>query len=267
MNALLGDIQMNNNSEILKKLKELAPWHMDIQINETLSTKDGNQDFYDDPNHRNTSVIGVQDMLRLFNKLYPRGLNGKSFLDVACNAGGYCFLANQMGASFVHGFDVRSHWIKQALFLQEHIPNSDNIIFEVKDFDNFHFSKMYDITLFKGILYHLLDPIWAIKKICEITREVIILDSAYDIRSPKDCLRIQFESQSHIMSGVDKLSWFPGGPDVVIKLLNYFGFKCTRVVFNKPYTGDNTANLGRMRILASRSSDTFTDYDKGNLTY
>jgi len=61
--------------------------------------------------------------------IYPKGLAGKSFLDAGCNAGGYCFVAKDLGAKETLGFDPRDHWIKQAEFCKRHRSNTEGMTF------------------------------------------------------------------------------------------------------------------------------------------
>jgi 23S rRNA G2069 N7-methylase RlmK/C1962 C5-methylase RlmI len=78
-------------------------------------------------------LVNPSDLRPLLERLYPNGLDGKRFLDCACNAGGYSLLASDLGA-YSFGFDVRDHWIEQARFLKRHFGKSDEQVrFEVCD--------------------------------------------------------------------------------------------------------------------------------------
>jgi tRNA (mo5U34)-methyltransferase len=45
----------------------------------------------------------------MMNLIYPGGLEGRRFLDCACNCVAYSFWAKELGASETFGFDVREH--------------------------------------------------------------------------------------------------------------------------------------------------------------
>ena len=90
-------------------------------------------------------------------------------------------VASDLGA-YSFGFDVRDHWIEQARFLKRHFGKSDDQVrFEVCDLlevDRRLGSERFDICLFKGIFYHLPDPIAGLKIVADRTDEVLILDTA-----------------------------------------------------------------------------------------
>lgn len=263
-------IYSNKPSLQLKDLQALAPWHMKIPLTANLSTSDGN--ILD--SEQNISVIDLGDMEIYFKKIFPEGLVGKSFLDIGCNAGGYCFIANQLGASFTHGFDVREHWINQAQFVQQHFQIPDEKMrFEVQHLDKFLLStKKYDVTLFKGVLYHLPFPIKALVDLCHMTNDVIIVDTATRNDISKNCFALAFEGTTPLMSGVDRLAWYPSGPEVIESILKWAGFPYTLVTknikstFNKDKRFVRRKNLGRMRILAAKKEIYIENYKNNQKT-
>lgn len=230
---------------LIEELRSLAPWHLDIEIAPGVRTSDGNAPDYDDPDRRNVSVVNVEEMRPLFQAL---DMNGKSFLDVACNAGGYSLLAHSMGASRVFGFDAREIWIEQALFLKRKLK-SKGIEFKVMPLKELSPATHYDVTLFKGILYHLPDPIHDLRKVCSITDETIIIDTATSSVVPEHCLEPMQESVTHVMSGVEGLAWKPGGPECIRQMVNSFGFPHARTVY---WHKETSPGWGRTRVVASR---------------
>jgi SAM-dependent methyltransferase len=116
----------------------------------------------------------------LMRDLYPGGLAGRSVLDCACNCGGYLFWSKELGAGRCFGFDVRSHWIDQAEFLRRHRLGPGDVELAVSDL--YDVPKLglepFDVTIFKGILYHLPDPVTGLKIAADLTREVMIVNTA-----------------------------------------------------------------------------------------
>ena len=114
---------------------------------------------------------------RQIKKLFPNGLEGKTLLDCACNSGGYCFWAKEFGAESTFGFDVREKWIQQANFLRKNrtIGTSENMEFEVCDLYDIPSKNLspFDITIFKGIFYHLPDPIAGLEIAANLTKNLI----------------------------------------------------------------------------------------------
>ena len=194
-------------------------------------------------------------MAWFFKKYYPAGLKGKDVLDVACNAGGYCLIAQEFGAQSVTGFDIRQHWINQANFLKSiKYPEAKGIRFEVGDAKTFlkGVTRAFDATIFKGILYHLPDPIEALLQICEATREVVLVDTASSDNIPDDCWVPMIESSTHVMAGVDGLAWLPGGPPAVRKIMEYAGFRNFEIVF---WRHQDRPGWGRFQLIGSRNAE------------
>jgi SAM-dependent methyltransferase len=240
------------SEELIEEIRALAPWHMDVevapgvrtgQVGAATTEKDG----------REVSLLDPAHIKPLLSLLYPQGLSGKRVLDVACNSGGYCFVACDLGADFAFGFDVREHWIRQAEFLRRCLrPGDDRVQFarcDLTEIDRHLESPRFDLCLFKGIFYHLPDPVTGLKKAADMTGEILILDTATSVGKPDGFLQINFESAEPVMSGVHELAWLPTGPRVLERILNWLGFVETRALFwNKP-----PGKLGRTRIVAARS--------------
>ncbi len=245
-----------SRTELEKKLRELGPWHFKVPV--------GNDKFTSDYNEMHMkNLVDPFIMKRLFTDLYPKGLSGKSFLDIGCNGGGYCILANQMGAKYAYGFDIRDLWINQANFLRDEIfkISPKKVHFDVAHVHDLEKSKKrYDLTLFKGVLYHIPDPIHAIKTLADITDEIMIIDTAGSVAAPDNCMQIFFEKPTAIMAGVDNMAWLPGSPKVVEHILHWAGFKETRVASRKVYPA--RPHMERFRVIAARTKKALKAYDR-----
>jgi SAM-dependent methyltransferase len=240
---------------IPKALVHVTPWHFEIEILPSVWTHTFNKDKYEEKHKHKVRTVNPDDLRKLFKRYYPQGLKGKTFLDVGCNAGGYCFLAHELGADHSYGFDVRDHWIDQANFVREvKYPNASNIKIEVADLKAFTSNTQFDITLFKGVFYHLPDPIHDLLTLCRATRELIILDTATADDVPENCLRPIQESPTRVMSGVDGLAWLPGGPAAVAPILSYAGFPHMRTL-RWVHGKDRGRDRGRMRVVAARNKE------------
>lgn len=246
----------SSKSAFEKKLRELGPWHFKMPVGDGKFTSD-----YNEIHMKN--LVDPFIMKRLFTQLYPQGFKGKSFLDIGCNSGGYCIAANQLGAKYAYGFDIRDLWINQAKFLRDEVfkMSPKDVHFDVAHIHDMEKSrKKYDITLFKGVLYHIPDPIHSIKVLADITNEVMIIDTAGSVDAPDDCMKIFFEKPTAIMAGVDNMAWLPGSPKVVEHILHWAGFKETRVASCKVYPA--RPHMQRMRIIAAREKKFLRAYDR-----
>ncbi|MHC5005445.1 MAG: class I SAM-dependent methyltransferase [Planctomycetota bacterium] len=250
-----------DHGAILQRLRELAPWHFDVEVADGLRTVDGNREHYDNSDHRGVRTVDPEHLRPLLRRLYPNGLSGRSFLDVGCNAGAYCLLARQLGAGRALGFDVREHWIEQARFLKELLaPSDDAIEFRVCHIADLETSERVDLTLFKGVFYHLPDPIAELMRLCDITNEFIIIDTASMPSAPENCLVSTSESRTRLMSGVDQLAWLPGGPKAIENIVAWAGFEGFRVVYTRDARSGRNGR-GRFCVIAARKESLLRDYD------
>jgi SAM-dependent methyltransferase len=251
------------NKALLNDIRQLAPWHFDIPLDKDLSTIDGN---IGTNNGRDYGMPVVQptELRPLLEALYSNGLEGKRFLDCACNGGGYSILSHKLGADFALGFDVREHWINQARFLSSYfkIPD-DRVSFDVCDLLDFrhkHPDSDFDICLFKGLFYHLPDPIAGLKLAADRTSEILILDTASVEGHEDGFLKLQMEGVVNPMSGVHELAWRPTGPNVLKAILGWVGFPATRLIFSRKRT--HFPGRGRIRMVAARDEALLDGFDE-----
>lgn len=243
---------MKTDESILQRAKELAPWHFDFELPQGHRTKDFNDPNHPDPDKRGVGTLDPNHLRNFFKQYYPSGLAGKKLLDVGCNAGAYCFIAGELGAESAVGFDARKHWIDQAEFIHEALyPHLTNVRFEIAHVETFlrRFDQT-DIVIFKGVFYHLPDPIHILLQLCRATREVIFVNTESDLTVPEHCLSYKPESTSRVMSGVDGLAWWPGGPAALRPILEYAGFETNVPVWNR----DPATGRGRFTIIGKRKT-------------
>jgi len=246
-----------DNNALIEKIRELGPWHHDIELNDEVHTGKVFSPTGKLPKQENDGVTLISPRTQFTNLVkgvYPDSmLEGKTFLDCACNGGGYCFLAREFGATNVVGFDVREHWIKQAKFAQQHRKTApvDNIRFDVMDLYDAPKQDLpkFDFTYFSGIFYHLPDPITGLKIAADLTKEVLFISTAgTSVPDNPTGMSMSRESTTRVMSGVYEMSWFPNGPECIQALLNWLGFKEVKLI----RLVENPNNRIRMSIVAAR---------------
>lgn len=224
--------------EIQNKILELAPWHLDVKIGD-ISTSIGK--------HESIGFVSNEVQFKtLVKTLYPNGVS--SFLDCACNCGAYSFWMEDLGAE-CYGTDIHEHWIKQAFFLQEALK-SKKTRFELKDIRDMDLSIDRQFCLFKGIFYHLADPVLTLRKICD-TIETILIDTSYKVGYNDGFLKLEREKDT-LMNGVDNLNWYPTGPEVIRSILDSFGMSST-IYFIRPESN-------RLGIIGSHNKEIINNY-------
>ncbi len=257
---------MNRHSkQLLAEMEALGPWHMQIEIADGLHS--GMTSEINSEKSLSPSLLDQEANFKaIMCRAYPNGLADKTFADYACNAGGYCFWAKDLGASGTYGFDVREHWINQAKFVREHRQaDTSDMRFDVMDLYDLPKSgksEEFDIGWFSGIFYHLPDPVSGLKIAADRTRELIYISTAtqniLDPEPEKGALFGSWEGTDYLMTGVHNLNWFPSGPNCLKNMLRWMGFPHCRVVnwrkqvINHRRPGEKSHNVGRLAMVASR---------------
>jgi SAM-dependent methyltransferase len=246
-----------NQADLINQIRELRPWHHNLQLTPEVDIRCAFEpDELARANNGNVSFIDVRDeFVQKIADIYPEGFAGKTFLDCACNSGAYCFWVRELGAKQAFGFDVREHWIDQARFISRNrtVAPTDQIEFDVFDLMQLREKDIEpaDLTLFKGIFYHLADPIQGLKIAADLTKDVLWFNSAVIFKEDERGLICTFERSEKVMSGVHSLSWTPTGPKVIVMMLHWLGFTDIWHVYTRPYPD---GEYGRMEIIASRTA-------------
>ncbi len=231
---------------------------MNIQLGEDLNTGQVFSEageIYDRPSNDGVSLLRLRDyFLRQIDRIYPDGLTDKHFLDCACNAGGYCFWTRERDVKAAFGFDVREHWIKQARFVKNRrtVAPTDRIKFQVRDLYDLPGANLpkFDVTMFKGIFYHLPDPVTGLKIAADMTNEVMFFNTSTTWGQEDGFMKAGWESRENVMSGVHGLKWYPTGPQVCAEMLKWMGFVEMKLVFYRQQR--DKPELGRTEIVASK---------------
>jgi tRNA (mo5U34)-methyltransferase len=197
----------------------------------------------------------VEHTERLLRAVYPNGLDGRSVLDCACNAGGHLFGAVRAGAGSGLGFDAREHWIAQARFLAQHVP-ADGLDFEVLDLRDLPSRGLgqFDVCFFNGIFYHLPDPVAGLRIAADHARELLILNTSTAAGRGRT-LTLTHESDEALLSGVHGLAWLPT-TEVLKSILEWCGFPHVHVVWQVAQAPSSPRGWGRVLLVAARDANT-----------
>jgi SAM-dependent methyltransferase len=248
-----------SSAEVLRaEIERLGPWHHDVEVAPGVSTMGVRG--ATDPDHRFNEHYSPERMMEhLLGPIYPEGLQGRSFLDCACNSGGHSIAAARRGAGRSFAFDARQHWVDQAQFLARHCgaPELEVRRCELNELPGLGLEP-FDVTLFAGIFYHLPDPMSGLRIAADLTRELLILNTA--VRPRRDrALVLNVESDTHVLSGVDRLAWLPTGPAVMKEILAWCGFKHSRIDL---YWSNGVKGWKRLQMVAARDEKALAAYDK-----
>jgi 2-polyprenyl-3-methyl-5-hydroxy-6-metoxy-1,4-benzoquinol methylase len=111
-------------------------------------------------------------------------LAGRRVLDIACNAGFWSIQCALLGAAEVVGFDGRPELVRQARLLQS-VVGVENARFECLDFFDMTPERLgrFDVVLNLGVLYHLPEPVAALRRSLAMASRVMLLDTMLDPRT------------------------------------------------------------------------------------
>ena len=243
------------DTETLKsEIRRLGPWHHEIEVVPGVSTAIARDDSYPEQ-HGKVTFLDWRDSYRSkILSAYPDGLGGRSVLDCGCNCGECLFWSKELGAGRCYGFDAREHWIAQGRFLIEHsqLPSND-VTLEVHDLYEVPALGLeaFDVVLFHGLLYHLPDPITGLKIAGDLTKELIVVNTATVSGQPDGFLMLAKEGRTQLLSGIYGLNWFPSGPEVVARILAWIGFVEWKLLWWKH---EVEPGRGRLELLASKTA-------------
>lgn len=224
--------------EIENEIKRLSPFHHKVDLPYELSTYDPELSI----RHRETTRLDslTRHAFPELLKVCGGSLEGKRILDVACNCGGFSVEAANNGAEYVLGFDVADRYLDQANFIKRALE-MDQIEFKkmaVEDCDEGSIG-MFDVTFCFGILYHLEDPVLAMKKLASVTRDIMLVDATV-IKTPFTRSSMWKMNVPRVVESDDKSTtalWrtekrcqFKPNARAVVELLKFLGFSKVDIV-------------------------------------
>ena len=104
----------------------------------------------------------------------PESMNGMTFLDVGCWAGGFCVGALRRGAKSAVGIDIVKSPMVQELQKEEQFTFLPFDIFS----DKYLELPMFDVVLCRGVLYRVENPISLLFRLKLKTIKLLILETA-----------------------------------------------------------------------------------------
>jgi tRNA (mo5U34)-methyltransferase len=182
---------------------------------------------------------GVNDSRFALSKLrMPESLEGKSVLDIGAWDGFYSFEAAQRGARRVLATDsfvwqgeytqAGFRLAREALGLGEAV---DDRVIDIMDMSPETLGETFDVVLFLGILYHLADPIGALRRAASMCDEVLLIETETSLNFlPYPAARVWPTSG---LRG-DPTNWFSFNIRALVDLLRSMGFAQVQVTYRTP---------------------------------
>lgn len=129
---------------------------------------------YLDEMHRSRWAMILPELQRAFGSRW----GSVRALDVACNEGWFAFEIAKLGARETVGFDARDLNIEKARFVQAQLQTPGLSFRTMNLFDvDPRREAPFDLALCLGLMYHLEDPMGAIRKLRSLTRELCVIET------------------------------------------------------------------------------------------
>jgi SAM-dependent methyltransferase len=108
--------------------------------------------------------------------IFPSDLSGKSVFDVGCMYGYFAFEAEERGATQIVGGEIDPNDVAKCRLLAS--AKSSAAKFLVWDIEHDAIPGTFDYVLCLNVLHHLRNPLAALDKLIDATREVLVLEVA-----------------------------------------------------------------------------------------
>ncbi len=161
--------------------------------------------------------------------LGPLDLSGRSVLDIGAWNGFFSFEASRRGAARVLATDSFT-WRHPAYRGRETLELAaaelglpvETLELDPPDLDRVDLGGAFDVVLFLGVFYHLIDPIRAVLALRRHTRQVLVLETVHDaLTSPQPAMIFYPGAE---LAG-DPSNWWGPNPAAVYGLLRQAGFR------------------------------------------
>ena len=180
-----------------QRIRALDPWFHNIELGGVWTAPDHFLGDY------------PASKFRRFAAHVPSDMNGKTVLDIGCNAGFYSIEMKRRGAARVLGIDSDDRYLAQAELACEILGFGDVEFRNLDVYDVAAIGERFDFVIFMGVLYHLRHPLLALDLIREhVAGDMLLFQSMQ--RGSKQILDVErdyaFGEADHFFeSGYPKL--------------------------------------------------------------
>ena len=159
--------------EKAERARELGPWFYPYDFGDGVRAES-----YTPP-----EVAGIFETRREMAERAVRGYFGTrlheiSCLDIGCHEGFYSLAMARLGVGRVAGLDVRNENLTKARFAAEAsgLARINFLQGNCEHLDS-RDTGQHELTLFLGVLYHLENPMLALRKVAAITKELCVVET------------------------------------------------------------------------------------------
>jgi tRNA (mo5U34)-methyltransferase len=163
---LAGKAEAGRPADLRERVEALKPWFHNMDLGGIQTAPDHFLGDY--PNFK----------FQRFAAHLPKDLDGKSVLDIGCNAGFYSMEMKRRGAGRVLGIDSDDRYLAQGSLAAEALGYDDIEFRNLSVYDVGALGEKFDVVIFMGVLYHLRHPLLALDLIHEhVAGDMLIFQS------------------------------------------------------------------------------------------
>ncbi len=161
--------------ELRREVERLAPFFHNVELPHGIRT------FSEKHARRDIERTRIDDLKAY---VWPQvqghfgSFEGLRVLDVACNAGGFSVEAVRSGAAQVVGIDIVDEYLEQANFIRDAL-RFENLSFRKQRVETLDPQELgtYDLVFLFDVLYHFENPVLALRKVAELTRTMLVIET------------------------------------------------------------------------------------------
>jgi len=250
------------SDEVRQQIAELGPWFYEFDLGANGRTTSSLP-----PEVQRIHATRLQMVVRAVEAHFGGDLGRVRCLDVGCHEGYYSVAMARQGARAVHGVDVREESLRKARFVAGALGLA-NVTYERANCEELSREKHgeYELCLFLGLLYHLENPMAALRRIAGMTGELCVVETQVVdevegatewgyrewVRPYQGILALIDESgeffASNAETGASPVALCPS-PKALEFMLKQAGFR--RVVYIEPPPGAYEQHARRKRVVCA----------------
>jgi tRNA (mo5U34)-methyltransferase len=197
----------------------------------------------------------AEHLRRELEQLRLPDLHGKTFLDVGAWDGYFSFAAERLGADRVVALDPYA-WphAHERGFQVARAALASKVESVVADFMTVDLEELgsFDVVLFAGVLYHLEDPLGALRRLAAITRGLAVIETeAIAARGFEGRALCEFYEGGQLNN--DPTNWWAPNAKGLEDLCRAAGFAAVEIVATTPWSDEQGFERGRLVVHARKT--------------
>lgn len=161
-----------SEEEVRRGVEQLAPWFYPFDLGDGLRTVSAVP-----PEVEGIFATRQEMMERAVRAHFGEHLGAVDCLDIGCHEGFYSLALARMGAKSVTGLEPREESLRRAEFILA-ATGVSNLEFRIGQVETLAAEqKVYPLTLFLGVLYHVMDPMLCLRNVGAATGELCVIET------------------------------------------------------------------------------------------